>query len=162
MSAAKLRSGARRCATANDAVGPGRRGRARDPGALRVNLVDAGYEVRAAPDAESAQRELTEALPTLLLLDWMLPGKSGLALAKELRGDARTRELPIIMLTARTDEADKVAGPRSVGRRLRDQAVLAARAEGADQGGAAAARARVGAGTARPPARSSSIPQRIA
>jgi two-component system phosphate regulon response regulator PhoB len=45
-----------------------------------------------------------------LLLDWMLPGKSGLALAKELRGEARTRELPIIMLTARTDEADKVAG----------------------------------------------------
>jgi two-component system phosphate regulon response regulator PhoB len=77
---------------------------------LRVNLVDAGYEVRAAPDAESAQRFIKEALPTLLLLDWMLPGKSGLALAKELRADARTRELPIIMLTARTDEADKVAG----------------------------------------------------
>ena len=47
---------------------------------------------------------------TCVLLDWMLPGKSGLALAKELRGDARTRELPIIMITARTDEADKVAG----------------------------------------------------
>jgi two-component system phosphate regulon response regulator PhoB len=77
---------------------------------LRVNLVDAGYEVRAAPDAESAQRELNDVLPTLLLLDWMLPGKSGLALAKELRGDARTHGLPIIMLTARTDEADKVAG----------------------------------------------------
>jgi two-component system phosphate regulon response regulator PhoB len=77
---------------------------------LRVNLVDAGYEVRAAPDAESALRELAKALPTLLLLDWMLPGKSGLALAKELRGDPRLRELPIIMLTARTDEADKVAG----------------------------------------------------
>jgi len=77
---------------------------------LRVNLVDAGYEVRAAPDAETAQRHLKESLPTLVLLDWMLPGKSGLTLAKELRGDARTRELPIIMLTARTDEADKVAG----------------------------------------------------
>jgi two-component system phosphate regulon response regulator PhoB len=77
---------------------------------LRVNLVDAGYEVRAAPDAESAQRELEGALPSLLILDWMLPGKSGLVLAKELRGDARTRDLPIIMLTARTDEADKVAG----------------------------------------------------
>jgi two-component system phosphate regulon response regulator PhoB len=77
---------------------------------LRVNLVDAGYEVRAAPDAETAQRQLKESLPSLLLLDWMLPGKSGLVLAKELRGDARTRELPIIMLTARTDEADKVAG----------------------------------------------------
>ncbi len=77
---------------------------------LRINLVEAGYEVRAAPDAECAQRELKQALPTLLLLDWMLPGKSGLALAKELRADSRTRELPIIMLTARTDEADKVAG----------------------------------------------------
>ena len=129
---------------------------------LRVNLVDAGYEVRAASDAESAQRELREALPTLLLLDWMLPGKSGLALAKELRGDARTRELPIIMLTARTDEADKVAGPRGVGRRLRDEAVLAARAQGADQGGAAAARARGGAGAARCRCASSSIPRRTA
>jgi two-component system phosphate regulon response regulator PhoB len=77
---------------------------------LKVNLVDAGYDVRAVPDAEQAQSELNEALPDLLLLDWMLPGKSGLALAKELRGATRTRELPIIMITARTDEADKVAG----------------------------------------------------
>ncbi len=77
---------------------------------LKVNLVDAGYEVRMAPDAESGLRELGESLPDLLLLDWMLPGKSGLLLAKELRADARTRELPIIMITARTDEADKVAG----------------------------------------------------
>jgi len=77
---------------------------------LRVNLVAAGYEVREAADAESAQREIRDALPHLVLLDWMLPGKSGLALAKELRGDARTRELPIIMITARTDEADKVTG----------------------------------------------------
>ena len=77
---------------------------------LTVNLADAGYEVRAVPDAEAAQRAISESLPDLLLLDWMLPGKSGLTLAKELRGDARTRELPIIMVTARTDEADKVAG----------------------------------------------------
>ena len=77
---------------------------------LKVNLVDAGYDVRTVPDAEEAQAELSEALPDLLLLDWMLPGKSGLVLAKELRGAARTRELPIIMITARTDEADKVAG----------------------------------------------------
>ena len=77
---------------------------------LRVNLVDAGYAVTAAPDAESAQIVLRRALPDLVLLDWMLPGQSGLALAKQLRGDARTRELPIIMVTARTDEADKVAG----------------------------------------------------
>jgi two-component system phosphate regulon response regulator PhoB len=49
-------------------------------------------------------------LPDLLLLDWMLPGQSGLAFARQLRADARTRELPIIMVTARTDEGDKVAG----------------------------------------------------
>ena len=77
---------------------------------LKVNLIDAGYDVRAVPDAEAAQSELNATLPDLLLLDWMLPGKSGLVLAKELRGATRTRELPIIMLTARTDEADKVAG----------------------------------------------------
>ena len=77
---------------------------------IRINLVDAGYEVRAAPDAESGQAMLRERLPDLLLLDWMLPGKSGLALAKELRADARTRELPIIMVTARGEESDKVAG----------------------------------------------------
>jgi two-component system, OmpR family, phosphate regulon response regulator PhoB len=77
---------------------------------LKVNLVDAGYEVREAPDAETAQQSLKQRLPDLVLLDWMLPGQSGLALARQLRGDARTRELPIIMVTARADEADKVAG----------------------------------------------------
>jgi len=77
---------------------------------LKVNLVDAGYEVRAAADAESAQESLKQALPDLLLLDWMLPGQSGLAFAKQLRADPRTKELPVIMVTARTDEADRVAG----------------------------------------------------
>ena len=77
---------------------------------LKVNLVDAGYEVAEAPDAEAAQAALRRKLPDLLLLDWMLPGQSGLALARELRASARTRELPIIMVTARTEEGDKVAG----------------------------------------------------
>jgi two-component system phosphate regulon response regulator PhoB len=77
---------------------------------LRVNLADAGYTVREAADAETAQAILRESLPDLVLLDWMLPGRSGLALAKQLRADARTRGLPIIMVTARGDEADKVAG----------------------------------------------------
>lgn len=77
---------------------------------LQINLADAGYEVRAAPDAETAQSMLLESLPDLLLLDWMLPGQSGLAFAKQLRADARTKELPVIMVTARTDEADRVAG----------------------------------------------------
>jgi len=77
---------------------------------LKVNLVDAGYEVRAASDAETAHALLKESLPNLVLLDWMLPGQSGLAFAKQLRADARTKELPVIMVTARTDEADRVAG----------------------------------------------------
>jgi two-component system, OmpR family, phosphate regulon response regulator PhoB len=77
---------------------------------LKVNLVDAGYEVREASDAEIAQAALTRQLPDLVLLDWMLPGQSGLALARELRSNMRTRDLPIIMLTARSDDADKVAG----------------------------------------------------
>ena len=77
---------------------------------LRVNLVDAGYDVRGAVDAETAQRMLNESVPDLMLLDWMLPGQSGLAFAKQIRGDARTRELPVIMVTARGDEADKVVG----------------------------------------------------
>ncbi len=77
---------------------------------LKVNLADAGYGVKTAVDAEAAQASLKEALPDLVLLDWMLPGQSGLALAKELRGNPRTRELPIIMVTARSEEADRVAG----------------------------------------------------
>jgi two-component system phosphate regulon response regulator PhoB len=77
---------------------------------LRVNLEDAGFSVHAVADAESAQAQIRTALPDLILLDWMLPGQSGLAFARTLRGDARTRELPIIMVTARSDEADRVAG----------------------------------------------------
>jgi two-component system phosphate regulon response regulator PhoB len=77
---------------------------------ITVNLVDAGFEVHGAPDAETARARLNEELPALILLDWMLPGQSGLALAKELRADARTKDLPIIMVTARADEADRIAG----------------------------------------------------
>ena len=77
---------------------------------LKVNLADAGYDVKGATDAEAAKVAIKGPLPDLVLLDWMLPGQSGLALAKQLRADARTRELPLIMVTARSDEADKVAG----------------------------------------------------
>ena len=77
---------------------------------LKVNLIDAGYEVLTALDAESAEQQLKDVLPDLVLLDWMLPGRTGLDWARTLRANARTRELPIIMLTARADEADKVAG----------------------------------------------------
>ena len=77
---------------------------------IAVNLKRAGHDVVGALDAESAQRHINEALPDLILLDWMLPGMSGLELARRLRGDARTRTVPIIMLTARGDERDKVQG----------------------------------------------------
>jgi two-component system, OmpR family, phosphate regulon response regulator PhoB len=77
---------------------------------IAINLKRAGHGVVGALDAESAQRHINEALPDLILLDWMLPGMSGLELARRLRGDARTRGVPIIMLTARGDERDKVQG----------------------------------------------------
>jgi two-component system phosphate regulon response regulator PhoB len=75
-----------------------------------VNLEHAGYETMRAASAEEANRLLGEVLPDVVLLDWMLPGQSGLALARRLRGDARTRELPLIFLTARAGEPDKIAG----------------------------------------------------
>jgi two-component system, OmpR family, phosphate regulon response regulator PhoB len=77
---------------------------------IAINLRHAGFEVRVAVDAESAQREIDRVLPELVLLDWMLPGHSGVQLARRWRADARTRELPVIMLTARADEADKITG----------------------------------------------------
>jgi two-component system, OmpR family, phosphate regulon response regulator PhoB len=77
---------------------------------ITVNLVDAGYEVDGVADAETALARLHDALPALVLLDWMLPGQSGLAFAKALRADPRTKDLPIIMVTARSDEADRIAG----------------------------------------------------
>ncbi|HWH82710.1 MAG TPA: phosphate regulon transcriptional regulator PhoB [Burkholderiaceae bacterium] len=77
---------------------------------IGINLRHAGFEVTIAATAEQAQAAIDGALPDLVILDWMLPGQSGLALAKRWRGESRTRELPVIMLTARADEADKVQG----------------------------------------------------
>ena len=77
---------------------------------ISINLRHAGFEVTIAATAEQAQAAVDGVLPDLIILDWMLPGQSGLALAKRWRGEARTRELPVIMLTARADEADKIAG----------------------------------------------------
>jgi two-component system phosphate regulon response regulator PhoB len=77
---------------------------------IDVNLRRAGHEVMLAADAETARRLVTATLPDLILLDWMLPGMSGLDFARQLRRDARTRDLPIIMLTARSDERDKIDG----------------------------------------------------
>lgn len=77
---------------------------------ISLNLRHAGFQVTVANNAEDAQRELDRVLPDLALLDWMLPGVSGLNLARRWRGEQRTRDLPIIMLTARGEETDKVAG----------------------------------------------------
>ncbi|HJV61959.1 MAG TPA: phosphate regulon transcriptional regulator PhoB, partial [Albitalea sp.] len=77
---------------------------------ISINLRHAGYEATIAATADQAQSEVDRVLPDLIVLDWMLPGQSGLALAKRWRSQARTRELPIIMLTARAEEADKIAG----------------------------------------------------
>ncbi len=77
---------------------------------ISLNLRHAGYEVTLAASAEQAQAAVDGVLPDLVLLDWMLPGESGLQLAKRWRTDPRTRELPLILLTARAEEADKVAG----------------------------------------------------
>src|ERR1700687_6147873 len=77
---------------------------------LRLSLGEAGCDVHAVAAAEGAHAEIRRALPDLVLLDWMLPGQSGLALARTLRADARTRDLPLIFLTARADEADKIGG----------------------------------------------------
>jgi two-component system phosphate regulon response regulator PhoB len=77
---------------------------------ISINLRHAGYEVTMAASADQAQREVDRMLPDLVVLDWMLPGQSGLALARRWRNEPRTRELPIIMLTARSEEADKVSG----------------------------------------------------
>ena len=77
---------------------------------IAINLRHAGHAVTLAVNAEEAQAAVDGVLPDLVLLDWMLPGQSGLALAKRWRSQARTRELPVIMLTARVEESDKIAG----------------------------------------------------
>ena len=77
---------------------------------IAVNLRHNGFRPTLAMDGDSAQREIDAMLPDLVLLDWMLPGASGLTLARRWRSDPRTKAVPIIMLTARGDEADRVAG----------------------------------------------------
>jgi len=74
------------------------------------NLERAGFRVVEAGDCQTARVRIVDDLPDLLLLDWMLPDTSGIELARSLRRDEMTKELPIIMLTARTMEDDKVRG----------------------------------------------------
>ena len=77
---------------------------------IAVNLRHNGFQPIWAIDSETAQRELDDVLPDVILLDWMLPGESGITLARRWRSAARTKTVPILMLTARADESDRVAG----------------------------------------------------
>jgi two-component system phosphate regulon response regulator PhoB len=77
---------------------------------LSINLRHAGFNVSTAATAEAAREAVDRELPSLVVLDWMLPDRSGVALCRQWRSEARTRDLPVIMLTARAEEADQVQG----------------------------------------------------
>ncbi len=77
---------------------------------VAFNLKQAGHNVVPAHSAEQAQRLIKEAIPDLILLDWMLPGASGIDFARRLKSEGYTKDIPIIMLTARGEEQDKIRG----------------------------------------------------
>lgn len=74
-----------------------------------VNLRFAGFEVMTTDNAETAWQLMASDIPEVVLLDWMLPGISGFQMIRHMRGDLRWRDIPIIMLTARTAEVDKIS-----------------------------------------------------
>mgnify|MGYP002129869328 CR=1 FL=1 len=77
---------------------------------IAVALEMAGYDCLEAENSQQAHAIIVDRKPDLILLDWMLPGMSGVEFAKRLRSEERTRSIPLIMLTARGEEQDKVAG----------------------------------------------------
>ena len=77
---------------------------------LRYNLEAEGYEVAVAERGDDAEARISEAPPDLVLLDWMLPGLSGIELCRRLRARRDTKDMPIIMLTARGEEAERIRG----------------------------------------------------
>jgi len=77
---------------------------------LALNLTQAGHNPLRALSVEQAQMLMRDALPDLIILDWMLPGMSGIDFARKLKGDELTKIIPIIMLTARGEEVDKIRG----------------------------------------------------
>jgi len=77
---------------------------------LRYNMEAEGFEVRASQDGEEALVLVQERVPDLIVLDWMLPSVSGLEICRQLRRKADTRNVPVILLTARGEEADRVRG----------------------------------------------------
>ncbi len=77
---------------------------------IAFGLRRAGYEVSEAEDCRSARAQIVDARPDLLLVDWMLPDMSGLELTRTLRRSKDTAEIPVIMLTAKAEEQDKIGG----------------------------------------------------
>tara|TARA_R110002167_G_scaffold91564_2_gene246393 strand:- start:494 stop:1183 length:690 start_codon:yes stop_codon:yes gene_type:complete len=77
---------------------------------LQYNLEKEGYRVMIASDGDEGMLQIDERLPDLVLLDWMLPGLSGIEVCRRIRGKSETRNLPIIMLTARGEESDRIRG----------------------------------------------------
>ena len=77
---------------------------------IAFGLRRAGFDVLEAEDCKAARARIADKRPDLLLVDWMLPDMSGLELTRSLKRDKETREVPVIMLTARADEQDKVSG----------------------------------------------------
>src|SRR5258706_4643897 len=77
---------------------------------LRYNLDAEGYDVETVGRGDDADTRLKERVPDLIVLDWMLPGLSGIELCRRLRARPETKQLPIIMLTARGEESERVSG----------------------------------------------------
>jgi two-component system phosphate regulon response regulator PhoB len=77
---------------------------------IAFGLRRAGYSVREAEDSVEARAQIADSRPDLLLVDWMLPDQSGLELTRAIKRNKDTQDLPVIMLTARAEEHDKVAG----------------------------------------------------
>jgi len=80
---------------------------------LRYNLEANGFEVRTSSDGDEALMMVDERLPDLVVLDWMLPSVSGIEICRQLRRKQATRQVPIILLTARTEESDRIRGLES-------------------------------------------------
>ena len=77
---------------------------------LRYNLEAEGFEVSATADGDEVETLVAEKIPDLILLDWMLPGLSGIEICRRLRAREQTRDVPVIMLTARGEEAERIRG----------------------------------------------------
>ena len=111
--AGRRRSASAAACTAHErmsSVHPGDRRRACDPGAGRLHLHDAGLYGATCRFGRRGRDAIDRELPDMVLLDWMLPDKPGIELLKDLRAHERTKVMPVIMLTAKGNEADKVIG----------------------------------------------------